>query len=308
MNSNDTIFNRLEWLDVAKGITIILMVLGHTSIPDILSRFIWAFHMPLFFVASGITTNWTKYNFMEFCSHKCKKLLIPFFVYSVIVLIISLLIGKIELRQWLIYGWQGYALWFIPVLLVALIIAKLVMMIPNEIFRFFVVLQLIALGWCFDYWNLKFPWTLGTIPYATFLVLSGTILKKYIYYFDKPNVILLIGSLGVTMIISHFFRLDMAWNKITPISLLTIGAYAGITMIFTLSSYITKYTKYTSFITQVIGQETFIIVAFSQIIIITINYYFLLNIVVKYILLIIILVIIKYAKDCINKLIGSNVL
>lgn len=39
---------RSVWLDVAKGITIILMVLGHSSIPDGLSRFIYAFHMPLF--------------------------------------------------------------------------------------------------------------------------------------------------------------------------------------------------------------------------------------------------------------------
>ena len=44
---------RLKWLDIAKGITIILMVIGHTSIPDPFSRFIYAFHMPLFFLVSG---------------------------------------------------------------------------------------------------------------------------------------------------------------------------------------------------------------------------------------------------------------
>ena len=31
---------RNQWLDVAKGITIILMVLGHTSIPQVISNFI----------------------------------------------------------------------------------------------------------------------------------------------------------------------------------------------------------------------------------------------------------------------------
>lgn len=44
---------RNYWLDVAKGITIILMVLGHSSIPDGLSRFIYAFHMPLFLYPRG---------------------------------------------------------------------------------------------------------------------------------------------------------------------------------------------------------------------------------------------------------------
>ena len=50
-------YKRLKWLDIAKGLGIILMVLGHTSIPKFASDFIWSFHMPLFFIASGFTTN-----------------------------------------------------------------------------------------------------------------------------------------------------------------------------------------------------------------------------------------------------------
>ena len=45
--------SRILWIDVAKGITIILVVLGHSSLPSTISRFIWAFHMPLFFLVSG---------------------------------------------------------------------------------------------------------------------------------------------------------------------------------------------------------------------------------------------------------------
>lgn len=80
---------RLKWLDIAKGITIILMVIGHTSIPDSFSRFIYAFHMPLFFIASGWTTNWNKYNYMEFAKRKFRSIMVPFMVYSVIVLSIQ---------------------------------------------------------------------------------------------------------------------------------------------------------------------------------------------------------------------------
>ena len=49
---------RIQWLDIAKGLAIILMILGHTSIPKFAADFIWLFHMPLFFIASGYTTNW----------------------------------------------------------------------------------------------------------------------------------------------------------------------------------------------------------------------------------------------------------
>lgn len=47
---------RENWIDCAKGIGIILVVLGHTySIPTWLQSWIYAFHMPLFFILSGYT-------------------------------------------------------------------------------------------------------------------------------------------------------------------------------------------------------------------------------------------------------------
>ena len=81
--------SRCIWLDVAKGITIILMVLGHTSIPEFASRFIWAFHMPLFFIASGWTTNWEKKSMLKFSRHKFRTIMVPFLIYSTIVLAIE---------------------------------------------------------------------------------------------------------------------------------------------------------------------------------------------------------------------------
>ena len=47
---------RLTWIDNAKGIGIILVVLGHTyGIPWQLHHIIYSFHMPLFFLLSGYT-------------------------------------------------------------------------------------------------------------------------------------------------------------------------------------------------------------------------------------------------------------
>lgn len=80
---------RNVWLDIAKGITIILMVIGHTSIPDVLSNFIFSFHMPLFFIASGWTTNWTKYSIKDFAINKTRSIMLPFFIYSALVLCIN---------------------------------------------------------------------------------------------------------------------------------------------------------------------------------------------------------------------------
>ena len=53
---------RIEWVDIAKGIGIFLMVMGHTGIPRIGNQWIYSFHMPLFFFISGFLFN-TSVNF-----------------------------------------------------------------------------------------------------------------------------------------------------------------------------------------------------------------------------------------------------
>lgn len=44
---------RESWIDVLKGIGIILVVIGHTSMENPLVKWIYVFHMPLFFALSG---------------------------------------------------------------------------------------------------------------------------------------------------------------------------------------------------------------------------------------------------------------
>ena len=43
-----------NYITIAKAIGIILMVIGHSGCPLLLFRFIYLFHMPLFFICSGI--------------------------------------------------------------------------------------------------------------------------------------------------------------------------------------------------------------------------------------------------------------
>ena len=94
---------RLQWLDIAKGLAIILMVVGHTSLPDLLSRFIWSFHMPLFFIASGYTTNWGYLS--DFITNKLKRLLLPFLCYSTIVMSIQIILNLNTYSSFLRNGW-----------------------------------------------------------------------------------------------------------------------------------------------------------------------------------------------------------
>lgn len=57
---------RLDWVDIAKGIAIILMVLGHEVGNRSIYALIFSFHMPLFFILSGYTSGvvltWQKFQ------------------------------------------------------------------------------------------------------------------------------------------------------------------------------------------------------------------------------------------------------
>lgn len=81
---------RIVWIDIAKAIAMILVFYGHISgsgdnpwFPD-LENSIWViylFHMPLFFMLSGLTFNPNK-AWREFIVSRFKRLIIPYFFFS----------------------------------------------------------------------------------------------------------------------------------------------------------------------------------------------------------------------------------
>lgn len=306
MNENKT---RIEWIDIAKGIAIILVVLGHSSIPNSISNFIWAFHMPLFFIASGLVTHFPKNTLREFAFHRLRTLMLPFVIYSLIVIsLYQFTLSPKSFSEWLQKGWEGYALWFIPVLYISSILTKMVYMIGNKFVRIASVLMIVAIGYVLSIFDVYLPWSLSTVPYACFMIVVGNELKPLIKYMEKKSIVVIIGLFILTALISHFWRLDMCFNLITPIIPLTIGAVAGSVMTFSLSSFISHRTKRISSVLSKIGRETYIVVAFSQIIILIINSHFSMPSAVKYSILIILLIILVCIKNAINKLLGIRIL
>ena len=300
--------SRLYWLDIAKGITILLMVIGHTSIPSALSNFIWAFHMPLFFIASGWTTNWGKTDSIGFTKKKIRTLFVPFLVYSLVVLLIQIPQGWVDYNQWINNGWGSYALWFIPVLFFASLFAKLIYGIKKRYLLLGCAFMLAGISGILSLYKIQLPWTLSSVPFATFLIVVGNEMKRFNLTIVDSKLWHILLLFLVTAGISHFWRLDLCFNSILPFLPLTIGAIAGTMMVFMISSWIDKHFKYLAIMLQKVGKETFLIVAFSQIIIMLLNEYFSLNAVLKYSFLLLSLVALKYIKDGVNKLAKANLL
>lgn len=86
---------RLTWIDAAKGMGIFLVFLGHTTIPNNIFWYIFSFHMPLFFFLSGYLYRANKHaSWVEFLKSKSKKLLVPYIIFFVILLVYWVLIGR----------------------------------------------------------------------------------------------------------------------------------------------------------------------------------------------------------------------
>ncbi len=123
--------NRIVTLDIAKAICIVLVVIGHyapAGAPDwynLIHDVIYTFHMPLFMFASGYIYIVTKKeeSYGAFLWRKVRRLLIPYFSTSVIVISFKLLSeghayveNPVSLLSYLKMFYQpeaGYFLWFV---------------------------------------------------------------------------------------------------------------------------------------------------------------------------------------------------
>ena len=88
--------NRNTVISISKGIAIILMVIAHAEAPGALCKFIFEFHMPLFFITAGYFFS-LKYLSDEatFVKKRIKGLYWPFVKWSVFFLLIHNLMFKI---------------------------------------------------------------------------------------------------------------------------------------------------------------------------------------------------------------------
>lgn len=133
-------------IDIAKGITIILVILGHAlpnlngevpkGFPDILMQVIYSFHMPVFFFLSGLLAfkilNFKKIEW-KYLGGKTKRLMIPYFFCGVLYLAMKFAVAKLvgisdkSSPIWkTFFGINpNYELWFLYVLFICFVIAIL---------------------------------------------------------------------------------------------------------------------------------------------------------------------------------------
>lgn len=84
---------RIYYLDIAKGLGVVLVILGHVVDLTIPTRqFITSFHMPLFFLLSGMiiqATGETDRDMGSIVKRKLRSIAVPYFTFSVLSLMVE---------------------------------------------------------------------------------------------------------------------------------------------------------------------------------------------------------------------------
>ena len=79
------IAERLSWLDILKGIGIILVVIGHVYSNRTVFNWLYSFHMPLFFLAAG--WGYKEKTILTDIKGRIQTLLVPYFSFGLLVLL-----------------------------------------------------------------------------------------------------------------------------------------------------------------------------------------------------------------------------
>lgn len=78
-------YKRLDYIDAAKAFGMMTVMWGHIHFMDISNDFVYAFHMPFFFILSGMVFFPDKYGgFKNYIVSKVRSLLVPYAIYSFI--------------------------------------------------------------------------------------------------------------------------------------------------------------------------------------------------------------------------------
>ena len=192
---------RIEFVDIAKGIGIMLVCFGHSGAEDAVISWIGGFIVPLFFILSGYMYRDKGISIKADLWNKTRKLLKPYLFFSVILLIIykrfawNDIVGVFYSRYCLypfhspenIFFMQATnsPMWFLTAMLAAYPLFYLI--IKNERRAPWVVLAYIVITWGCTFLPILLPWSLDIIPLMASYMYLGVLFRRQKDLLSKPS-------------------------------------------------------------------------------------------------------------------------
>lgn len=177
---------RIDSVDIFKAIGILLMIMGHIGFGGFFSKWIHAFHMPMFFIISGFFISSYSPNFLN---KKILGLIVPYFFIGLFHIVIFVFITKsFSNRCIYTFLWEctdnipiAGALWFLPSLFLAELIYSLIIKnIPSINIQNITIGIISITGMALPlFLSIRLPWALDVALSCTGFIHFGKYLQEH---------------------------------------------------------------------------------------------------------------------------------
>ncbi|MCM1180019.1 MAG: acyltransferase family protein [Clostridium sp.] len=213
---------RIEYIDIAKAMAIFLVLIGHTVDSDtIWKNVLYSFHMPLFFLLSGMVINReknykTEFEWVSSLQKKFFKLLLPYLIWGCIYAEFSfknLLFIIYGTRETLIAAGSLTSLWFIPVYFLASVMIEGILNFSMNVWKNIQLLTVIVsicfviVGYMLPHWE-KYGdiWGIDIAFMASAFMIFGYLIRpivdvlvriKFLYTGIFFSILLIMFCIGI---------------------------------------------------------------------------------------------------------------
>lgn len=183
--------DRIKYIDFFKALAMILVIMGHVNFANQgVKAWIYSFHMPAFFFATGLVLNFTKIgggNLLVVARKFFKRLMLPFLLWA-------LIFSKFSIPHLLLISYGSYrsiskagsltSLWFLPVMYVAVLILCMISRKSDNMNRALIMFSLgivaFIVGVSLPHLGIGYPFSLDVALVALFFMILGNIIRPYI--------------------------------------------------------------------------------------------------------------------------------
>lgn len=173
--------NREIEIDILKGIGIILVVMGHLEPGNILLKYIYSFHMFLFFFTSGYLNVKNKDIYiLDYVKTNSWRLIIPYMLWELLAQLVELFAGNLQWPKTVeeIFFLRGSCGWNAPIWFLVVLfwvnICGVLLQKCRQFVRVICAIILMTVGFIFASLQIILPFGLHIVPIALlFWILGG---------------------------------------------------------------------------------------------------------------------------------------
>lgn len=283
---------RSNIINIAKGLGIMLMVIGHSCCPQWLHNFIYVFHMPLFFFLSGYCFN-DKYanDRITFIRHRIKGLYVPFVKYNLLFLCLHNLFYRLHFIDAPISSFSEFAYkvggtllmgqleelvgpyWFLRYLFIAAIIFLFIFILLRHHQRILISMMFLMpfVATILSYYHVRHFLTDVTIL-SIFFFACGYLAQRL--SLNRQPVLYALLSIAVVTIASWYLHSEIIYMRYQDCIAYSFCALIGIYAVMALSLYINDYGGRMHKLAIYVGKHTIVILTWHILLFRFINHFY----------------------------------